>query len=67
MGRCGAAGMACTRLLRNIGGNIRGAVALEYGLLAGLIVVALILAVKTFASANLSVWTNVTSKVVNAG
>lgn len=59
--------MACARLFRNIRVESRGAVALEYGLIAGLIVVALILAIKAFASANLSVWTNVTSKVVNAG
>ena len=45
----------------------RGATAVEYGLIAALIVIVMVVALKQVARANTDVWQQVSTKVVNAG
>ncbi|MET0269775.1 MAG: Flp family type IVb pilin [Sphingomonas sp.] len=58
--------MAVVRAIGKAGRDTRGAVAVEYGFLAALIVIAILFALMSLGSANLDVWTNVTDKIVNA-
>ncbi len=44
-----------------------GATAIEYGLIAGLIVVVMMVALGNFASSSTGMWNKVSTKVVNAG
>ncbi len=49
-----------------LGRDPRGATAVEYGLIATLIVVAMIASLKGVANANTSLWGNVSTKVQSA-
>ena len=53
------------RLIRLID-NVRGATAIEYGLIVALIVIAVVAAIDTLGQSNGGVWGNMTSKVSNA-
>jgi pilus assembly protein Flp/PilA len=60
---------ALRRLCRGtfaLGRNVRGATAVEYGLIVTLIVIAMIAALKGVAEANTSLWGNVSTKVQSA-
>lgn len=47
--------------------NVRGATAVEYGLILALIVVVMIVALKGVAGTTVTMWNDVSSKVSNAG
>lgn len=47
-------------------GDERGATAIEYGLILALIVLAIMVALHSFADATINMWDNVAEKVVNA-
>jgi pilus assembly protein Flp/PilA len=53
------------RLIKLIG-NIRGATAIEYGLIVALIVIVIVVSIQTLGGQNGSVWGNMTGKVGNA-
>ena len=55
------------QLLRMLRRDRRGATAIEYGLIASLIVLAMMAAFSRVASSTLGMWTNVSAKVENAG
>lgn len=52
--------------LRALLANQRGATAVEYGLIAALIVIAMVASLQQFASTTTSMWNNVSSKVQTA-
>jgi pilus assembly protein Flp/PilA len=54
------------RRLIKLAGNIRGATAIEYGLIVALIVIAIVAAISTLGGATGSMWGNMTGKVSNA-
>ena len=58
--------MACARFARKLNRDARGAVALEYGLVVALIVIAVMFAIAELAKTNLDIWTNVSTKVTAA-
>lgn len=49
--------------LRTFARNTRGSTAVEYGLIASLVVIASIAALKNMASANTGMWSNVSNEV----
>lgn len=51
------------KFLRLFARNRKGATAVEYGLIAALIVVAIVAALKDFANTSISMWNNVASVV----
>lgn len=55
--------MAVRRNLSELSNDKRGSTAVEYGLIASLIVIASIAALKNFASTNAKMWTNVSQEV----
>ena len=54
-------------LIRGIVKCQSGATAVEYGLIAALIVIAIVGSLGTFASSSSSLWNSVSTKVVTAG
>jgi pilus assembly protein Flp/PilA len=54
-------------LIRDIVKCRSGATAIEYGLIAGLIVVVMMVALGNFASSSTGMWNKVSTQVVNAG
>ena len=55
------------RHLRNIARDDRAATAIEYGLIVSLIVVAIIGSLQAVAGRTITMWTNVSAAVSNAG
>ena len=53
-------------MLRHLRRDERGATAVEYGLIAALIVIAMITALGAFANESITMWTNVGTKVAAA-
>ena len=53
-------------ILRHLRRDERGATAVEYGLIAALIVIAMITALGAFANESITMWTNVGNKVAAA-
>jgi len=47
-------------------GNVRGATAIEYGLIIALIVIAIVLAISSVGGGTSGIWGNMTNKVSNA-
>jgi pilus assembly protein Flp/PilA len=54
------------RALSRLGQDIRGATAIEYGLIAAIIVITMIASFSEVAKTTIGVWDNVNSKVTNA-
>lgn len=55
--------MTARRKLKTFAKNTRGSTAVEYGLIASLIVIASVAALKNLASANTGMWNNVSNEV----
>lgn len=53
-------------LIRKIAGDVRGATAVEYGLIVAIIVIGIISALMGLASATTGIWNNISDKVQNA-
>ena len=53
-------------LLRSLAGNRKAGTAIEYGLIAALVVIAMIASLSGVASITTEMWNNVNSKVNNA-
>jgi pilus assembly protein Flp/PilA len=53
-------------ILRRLRRDEKGATAVEYGLIAALIVIAMITALGAFANESITMWTNVGNKVAAA-
>ena len=53
------------RLIKLIG-NVRGATAIEYGLIVALIVIAIVISIQTVGGGSSNIWANVTIQVTNA-
>lgn len=53
--------------LRNFMGDVRGAAAVEYGLIISLVVLAMIGGLVSFADASIGMWNNVSEDVTTAG
>ncbi len=51
------------RKLRDLAKDIRGATAVEYGLILALIFLSMIVAVQNFASATTEMWNNVSQEI----
>lgn len=73
-----ASGMIARPLLRRLLGwlapvlrpalrNVRGATAVEYGLILALIVIVMVVALKGVAGTTITMWNDVSSKVSSAG
>ena len=58
--------MQVTKILNSIFRDERGATAIEYGLIAGLIVIAIVASMSRFANASNAMWTKVQTEVENA-
>ena len=58
---------AIRRTLRRLSVDARGATAIEYGLIAALIVVAMIGGLSTLAGGSATMWGNISSQVEGAG
>jgi pilus assembly protein Flp/PilA len=58
---------AIRKTLRKLGANARGATAIEYGLIAALIVVAMIGGLKALGGGVGGKWTDIQHKIENAG
>lgn len=61
--------MRCPRLLRLLIaplGSRRAATAVEYGLICGLIVIGMLVAIRGLASATVGMWSNINSDVRDA-
>lgn len=54
-------------IIKRLQRDTRGATAIEYGLIAALIVIAIISAMQTFANSNTAMWDHVEEKYRNAG
>ena len=54
------------RVLRRLSGDARGATAIEYGLVAALIVLAMVAALRGTAQTTIGMWDDVSNKVVTA-
>jgi pilus assembly protein Flp/PilA len=54
------------RVLRRLSGDVRGATAIEYGLIAALIVLAMVGALNATARTTVGMWNNVSDKVAAA-
>ena len=52
--------------LRLLAGNRRGATAIEYGLIASLVIIAMVAALKGVANQTSLMWGNVSSAVIDA-
>ncbi|MGN6268734.1 MAG: Flp family type IVb pilin [Sphingomonas sp.] len=50
-------------MVRRLGGNRRGGTAIEYGLIAALIVIAMIASLKGLANVTTGMWNNVSTQV----
>ncbi len=59
--------MTARRHLRKLGKDERGSTAVEYGLIAALVVIACITALKNLASTNSEMWNNVSNEVSVSG
>lgn len=53
------------RRLIKLVGNVRGATAIEYGLIVALIVIAIVISISTVGGSTSSIWGNMTNKVSN--
>jgi pilus assembly protein Flp/PilA len=53
------------RLIKLIG-NMRGATAIEYGLIIALIVIAIVISIQTVGGGSSNIWGNMTNKVSNS-
>jgi pilus assembly protein Flp/PilA len=58
--------MAMKRLFGKLIGDVRGATAVEYGLILALVVLAMIGALLAFASTSVGIWNNVSTQVRDA-
>jgi pilus assembly protein Flp/PilA len=58
--------MAMKRLLRNLLTDVRGATAIEYGLILALVVLGLMAALIALANSSTSLWTDVSTQVRDA-
>jgi pilus assembly protein Flp/PilA len=58
--------MAMKRLLRNLLADVRGATAIEYGLILALVVLGLMAALIALANSSTSLWTDVSTQVRDA-
>ena len=56
----------CARATGRLGGNRRGATAVEYGMIVALIVIAMIASFKEVANTTVGIWSNVNAKVGKA-
>ena len=56
-----------TRALRTTLRNVRGATAVEYGLILALVVLAMIVALRGVAGVTTDMWSNVSEQVSHAG
>ena len=54
-------------MMRMLGANQRGATAIEYGLIAALIVVAMVGGLSQLGGGTIGMWTTISTKVSNAG
>ncbi len=59
-------GMLVYRLLRSLKRDVRGATAIEYGLIIAMVVLAIMVAVNTVATKTNNMWINVANKVTNS-
>lgn len=57
---------ALVRRCRGLGKNRRGGTAIEYGLIAALIVIAMIASLKSVANVTIGMWTDIDNKVADA-
>ena len=55
------------RLLKSLLGDRRGGTAIEYGLIAALVVIALIASFTQLANTTIGMWGNINTKVSSAG
>ena len=55
--------MPMRNLIKRIASDISGATAVEYGLILAMIFLAMIVALKGFANASISMWGNVATKM----
>ena len=58
--------MRFTAFLKKIAADRKGATAIEYGLIASLIVIAMIGALNLFANETIAMWSNVETEMSNA-
>lgn len=56
----------CARVAATLSGDRRAATAIEYGLIAALIVIAMIASFKLVAASTVGMWGNVQTKIANA-
>ncbi|UVO49105.1 Flp family type IVb pilin [Sphingomonas sp. SUN019] len=54
------------RLLSRLSGDVRGATAIEYGLIVAVIVIAMIASFTEVAKTTIDVWNNINTKVTKA-
>jgi pilus assembly protein Flp/PilA len=57
---------AMWHIVRRLAGNRRAATAVEYGLIAGLIVIAMVASLSNLAKVTSGIWNNVNDKVTNS-
>ena len=55
-----------SRFLKNIGSDISGATAVEYGLILALVFLAMVGAIQTFGNETIGMWTGVADKVASS-
>ena len=60
-------GRSMKSLLAALGRDNRGATAIEYGLIAALVVLGAFMGMTNFANTSISMWNNVSTTVRNAG
>ena len=58
---------AIRKILRMLGADTRGATAIEYGLIAALIIVAMMGGLSALGGGSQGMWGNVSSQIQNAG
>jgi pilus assembly protein Flp/PilA len=58
--------MKFSKILKDLGSNISGATAVEYGLILALIFLAMLGAIQGFGVAATDMWNNVSTKMVEA-
>ncbi len=64
--RNASGGMNMKRGLIKLAGNVRGATAIEYGLIVALIVIAIVAGISALGGSTGNMWGNMTGKVGNA-
>jgi len=55
------------KLIRRLTNSRRGGTAIEYGLIAALIAITMVVGFKELANTTIDMWTNVSTKVQSAG